>query len=118
MLGDLQPYKMRDVIRYFADGTHDDELHEAFLYAQSPPRPLSLDSEFYLLPDWEYEDLPEVEVFAHARGLDPDEGLGGHLLSDVLAVARRQRPDATGQDYLDAFNHYLEFDSFLEWSQL
>jgi hypothetical protein len=116
MLGDFQPHKMRDIIGHFADGAHDDELNEAFLHARNQPHLLSLDSEFYLLRDWEYEDLPEVEAFARAQGFDPDGGQVGQLLADVLGVARRQRPDATGQDYLDAYNHYLEYDSFLDWS--
>jgi hypothetical protein len=120
MLGDLRPYKMRDIIAYFADGTHDDELDEAHLYERDDSGQVRLDSEFYLLPYWkpEYGELPEIETFAHAQGLDPDEGLLGQQFTDVLREARRQRPDATDQDYLDAYNHYLNHDNFLDWPEL
>ena len=34
---------------------------------------------------------------------------------DVVMYAREQRPDATADDLLQAFNYYHQHDAFLEW---
>jgi hypothetical protein len=65
---------------------------------------------------WEYEDNAEAEQFAQDHGLGLDEALLGQLLGEVLDVTRRQRPEATLEDKLAAWNYYLRNDGFLEYN--
>jgi hypothetical protein len=106
---------MREIIAYYGNGTHDDELEEAYLCGANPSSPIALDDEFYVLPDWEYDENAEVEEFARTNGLSLDGALLGQFLADVLHVTRTQKPAATADDKLSAWNHFLEYDSFMEY---
>ncbi|MCL2850414.1 MAG: hypothetical protein FWE61_10280 [Micrococcales bacterium] len=125
LLRDFQSHTLREILIYFRDGTHDEELDASFLHAvDEADETYTLGHEFFLLPGIDGDD-EEIEVFAAEHDIDPDAGYLGQHLVDVLSVAREKFDgyggryvlengrDHTLQELADAFNYYLEHDAFL-----
>ena len=117
LLGDLKPHAMGEILAYFRNGYHNEELDHAFLHpVDQRDVPYGLDDQFFLLPDWEHDDDADAEAFAARHSLSLTEGVClGQQLADVLLAAREQAGDhATDDQLLAAYNHYLAHDDFLD----
>lgn len=122
--GDLQPHSLAEIIAYYADGTHDDELHESDLHKEAVEGADSIDANtrFYVMPvpdigdddrpDWT-TCAPEIAEFASSAQL----GFGylGEYLADTLWLIRDRAPGSTLDRIAEAFSYYLSEDTWPDW---
>lgn len=112
---DFTRRSMSEVLSRFMAANPAADLDALGLFSDVRRARIGLEDGFYLLPiDWEYDGDEEVGAFVEKHGLR--HAFHGSQLVDVISVARDQRPDVSADDVLTAYNHYLEYDAFLDWS--
>ncbi|MCL2652564.1 MAG: hypothetical protein FWD63_02080 [Propionibacteriaceae bacterium] len=111
--GGLRQYTLVEILDYYGAGTHNDELDSAKLFPEDDG-PYTLESRFFVLPDWQWTGDAEVAAFADSNSLQVDCCYLGEQLTDVIGLARQQVGSPTRQQLVDAYNYYLEMDDFLD----
>ena len=77
-----------------------------------PSLPLSLDDRCLITDSRTLEEHEDVPMEADALGFTMTIGRG--VLLGVLDNVAQQKPNANRNERLDALNHYLQTDAFLE----
>lgn len=69
-----------------------------------------------LFEDDNYEFTEEILKFAETHGLNRNFGI--HLVQDVVANAKLQKPEVSIDELIAALEHYLEYDAFYDFGNL
>jgi hypothetical protein len=127
MRGDLELHTLGEIIAYFRDGAHKDELDGSHLYiwpdSDDPEAAMTVDTTCYVMPPPKIGDETDEPVWtgygpgvvALAANLNLGFGYCGEYLADTLGLVYECEPDASPERVVEAFDHYLKRDTWPDW---